>query len=106
MILMTEELKTKIPRLYSQEKEPDPTVHVKYFDLCGSWSWYATEFDGVDIFFGWVDGDFPELGYFSLSELQSVKINGVQRIERDIYFAPRQLSEIKQSNRRQSHEAN
>ena len=96
MSLMTDELKQKMPRLYAQEKEPDPIVWVKFFDAFGSWTWFGTEFDGVDTFFGWVDGDFPELGYFSLSELESVHIaaSGIPRIERDLYFEPCHLSTL------------
>ena len=29
------------------------------------------------MFFGWVNGDFPELGYFSLSEMQTLTIIGI-----------------------------
>ena len=34
---------------------------------------YATEYDGKDTCFGLVDGQYKELGYFSLSELKSVR---------------------------------
>ncbi len=47
------------------------------------------------LFFGWVYGGFQELGYFSLSELESVNVMGLD-IERDLLFTPMRLSEVKQ----------
>ena len=69
MKLLTQELRAKLPKLYAQEHSPDPVVYVKFFLPFTHWHWYATEFDGEDTFFGWVYGDYPELGYFTLSEL-------------------------------------
>ena len=70
-------------------------VIVKYFDPCGSWTWYGIEWDGKDEFFGYVVGWEAELGYFSLKELQSIKRPFGLGIERDKYFRKRKLSEIK-----------
>lgn len=95
MQLLTKEITTKLPFLYTQEDEEDPMVIVKFFTVWSKWTWYAIEFDGKDTFFGYVAGDFPELGYFSLSELQSLKGPMGLRIERDMYFRPCRLSEIK-----------
>ena len=94
MKLLTKEILKRLPALYSQENNPDPIVQVKFFDPCGSWTWYATEFDGKDIFFGMVDGFEKELGNFSLSELQAYKGRLGLGIERDFYFTPKPLSEI------------
>jgi hypothetical protein len=90
--LMTEELRKKIPKLYSQETEKDPLVYAKYFTPDSSWTWYALEFDGEDTFFGYVDGFEPELGYFSLSEMESVKGPLGLKIERDLYWELKPLS--------------
>ena len=98
MKLLTKEILSKLPPLYSQENNPDPTVQVKFFDPCGSWTWYGIEFDGKDQFFGLVDGFEEELGYFSLSELASVKNKMGLGIERDRYFKPKPLSEVKRRN--------
>lgn len=95
MQLLTKEITTKLPFLYTQEDIDDPMVICKFFTPWSSWTWYAIEFDGKDTFFGYVAGDFPELGYFSLSELQSVKGPMRLSIERDMYFRPCKLSEIK-----------
>ena len=98
MELLPKEVREKLPPLYSQENEPDPLVIVKYFHRLSSWTWYATEGspEGEDfLFFGWVNGDFPELGYFSLNEMQAVHVMGLG-IERDEHFTPMKLSEVKQ----------
>jgi hypothetical protein len=55
----------------------------------------VTEFDGEDLFFGLVQGLEEELGYFSLSELESVRVLGLP-VERDLYFTPKPLSELTQ----------
>jgi hypothetical protein len=98
MKLLTKEILSKLPQLYSQENNPDPIVQVKFFDPCGSWTWYGIEFDGKDKFFGLVDGFEEELGYFSLSELSSVKNKMGLGIERDMYFTPKPLSQVKRRN--------
>jgi hypothetical protein len=97
MKLLTKELLRRLPKLYETENDPDPTVWVKFFFPASSWTWYATEFDGQDIFFGLVDGFEMELGYFSLSELRSTRDKLGLPIERDLYFKPCRLSEIKAS---------
>ena len=70
MELLTQELRQQLPPLYSQEHVADPMVICKFFHPLSNMTWYAIEFDGEDIFFGWVHSDFPELGYFSLNEMQ------------------------------------
>ena len=95
MKLLTKELLNKLPALYSQENTEDPMVICKFFAVWTKWTWYAIEFDGKDLFFGYVAGDYPELGYFSLSELQSLKGPMGLGIERDLYFKARKFSEIK-----------
>jgi len=92
MKLLTEQNKKDLPELYAQDGMGfDAIAHVKFFDPCGSWTWYATEFDGEDTFFGLVCGFENELGYFSLNELQSVTGKLGIGIERDMYFDPQPL---------------
>lgn len=96
MKLMTKEILAKIPALYSQENNPDPTVVVKFFTPWKNWTWYATEYDPKErLFFGLVDGHDMELGYFSLDELESIRGPGGLCVERDRYWVPHKLSEIK-----------
>lgn len=94
MKLLTKELRKKLPKLYSQEKVEDPIVWVKYFTPWTYWTWYATEFDGEDIFFGYVIGDFSELGNFSLKELESINGPFGLKVERDLWFKPALLSTV------------
>lgn len=69
-------------------------AQVKFFTPDSSWTWYATEFDGKDMFFGLVMGFEKELGYFSLSELQKVRGKLGLPIERDKFFEPTILEEL------------
>jgi hypothetical protein len=97
MKLLTEEIAQTIPKLYEQEhKGPDAIVWCKFFDPCSCWSWYVLEFDGVDTFFGLVRGLETEFGYFSLKELQEYKGPLGIGIERDIWFNPCSLEDVKQ----------
>ena len=96
--LFPEHVEKTLPPLYSNEnKTPkDTMVQVKFFNAGGMGTWYATEYDAESkMFFGWVDLGCPELGYFSLEELQSYIGPLGLGIERDILFSPRPLSEIK-----------
>ena len=94
MKLMTNDLRTQLPQLYSQEEVDDPKVVAKFFTPDSSLKRYATEFDGKDTFFGLVDGHEKELGYFSLKELESVKGPFGLGVERDLWFESKPLSEL------------
>lgn len=95
MKLLTQEIRKKLPPLYSQDGKGSKAVaYVKFFTPDSSWTWYATEYDGNDTFFGLVDGHFKELGYFSLSEFESVRGPMGLPIERDLYWQPKNLQEI------------
>ncbi len=95
MKLITKDLRKQLPALYSQENEKDPWVICKFFLPMTKWTWYATEFDGKDTFFGFVSGEYPELGYFSLSELENLEdLYGIG-VERDMYFETTRLSRIR-----------
>jgi hypothetical protein len=92
--LLTKELRKKLPPLGATGKEKDPMVICKFFFPDFHWTWYAIEFDGEDTFFGYVVGDFPDLGYFSLSKLTSTRGKLGLPIERDRYFKPCRLSAL------------
>jgi hypothetical protein len=85
-----------VPALYSQDgKGEQAFAYVKFFDPCGSWTWYASEFDGKDQCFGVVCGFERELGYFSLSELSRVQGAMGIGIEIDTYWTPKPLDKCK-----------
>ncbi len=93
MKLLTKALRKKLPPLYSNEElGMEAIAQVKFFTPDSNWTWWATEFDGEDRFFGLVEGFEKELGYFSLSELESVHGPMGLPIERDLYFDPVPLS--------------
>jgi hypothetical protein len=102
MKLLTEEIKKILPALYSQDEVPDPLVVVKYFTPDSSWTWLIIE-GSVQENADWMffckaishlcpDG---ELGYVMLSELEQVKGALGLSVERDLYFAPKPLSQCK-----------
>ncbi|MHC4103345.1 MAG: DUF2958 domain-containing protein [Planctomycetota bacterium] len=104
MKLMTQEIRKKLPPLYSQDGKGGKAVaYMKFFTPDSSWTWWATEGspitdesgNEVDFhFFGLVHGQFKEVGYFSLKELEEAKGPMGLPIERDLYFEPRPLEEI------------
>ena len=96
MKLLTHALKRTLPPLHSQDNELDPMIVAKFFTPDAQWTWYVIEFDGEDLFFGYVVGIFPELGYFLLSELEQIRgVLGLP-VERDLWFEPCRLSAITQ----------
>jgi hypothetical protein len=95
MQLMPQYVVKKLPKLYSVENDKDPVVKCKFFLPMTKWYWYAMEFDGKDTFFGFVVGDYNELGYFSLSELKSIEGPYGLKVERDLYFDSTPLSKVK-----------
>lgn len=94
MQLITDEIRRQLPPLYTTENASDPVAWVKYFTPDSPWTWYATEFDGQDTFFGLVQGLEEELGYFSLAELQQARGPFGLPIERDLHFQPTPLSQL------------
>src|SRR6266852_2663370 len=97
MKLLTDELRAKLPPLYSQEAEADPMVYSKFFLSGTGWSWYVTEGgeqEGDFLFFGFVVGLESEFGYFLLSELESVRNKLGLEVERDIAFREGRLTDV------------
>lgn len=98
--LLSEELKNALPKIGDQEGNKDPAVFVVFHFPLSRWIWFVTEGDayGDDIcFFGFVVGLEHEWGYFCLTELESVDINGI-KICRDEDHVPRPLSECLQQD--------
>jgi hypothetical protein len=99
--LLDEETREKLPELYSQEEKGlDAIAQVKFFTPDSSWSWFGSEFDGEDLFFGLVVGLEIELGYWSLRELEEVRGPLGLPIERDLYFEPQMLGELMGKHKR------
>lgn len=96
MLLLTKEIRKKLPVLGETDDQTDPIAIVKFFNPCGIGTWWAVEFDPeTRIFFGKADLGFPELGSFSLDELLNYKGPLGLGIERDLFFTPKPLSQCK-----------
>ena len=96
MLLTKANLKS-LPAIYSQEdKGDDAIVQVKFFTPWSNWTWYATEYDPEQgLFFGLVDGHEKDLGYFSLAELESARGPFGLLIERDLWFKPTRIGDLR-----------
>ena len=97
---MTKTIEKKLPKLYSTEHEEDPTIIAHFFSPMGKGDWYVIEGekeeDGNYMFFGLVDLLMREYGYFSLKELESIKLPLGMKIERDLHWIPKRVSELEQ----------
>jgi len=96
---MTKELESLFRKYGSQDGSKDPVVVAKFFNPSGSGTWYATEYYPEErLFFGFVSifGDHnDEWGYFSLDELESVRVPPFGLgIERDHWFEPQPISKV------------
>lgn len=91
---------SQLPKLYETEETPlkDKRILMHFF-LHGC-DWYAAEFDGQDLFFGYVilngDRDMAEWGYFSFNELKQLKDRLGLEVDRDLHWQPRRASEVKE----------
>ena len=98
MKLLTQELVDRFQQIGRQEDKSDPLIIAKFFNPTGAGTWYATEYNPSDkTFFGYVSifGDWnDEWGYFSLTELESLKGPCGLGIERDIYFSETPSSKV------------
>ncbi|WP_176591869.1 DUF2958 domain-containing protein [Sphingobium sp. EM0848] len=93
MILLSDELRAKLRAQARTSVEilgHDPCPVAKFFNPFGAATWLVTELaqDG-DSLFGLADLGFgcPELGYFSLREIESIRLPFGLRIERDLAFS-------------------
>ena len=94
-MLLTRRILRSLPPIGATEAQGlDALARVKFFTPDAGWTWYASEFDGTDLFFGLAVGFEPELGYFSLSELREVRGALGLPVERDKWFRPTPLSAL------------
>ena len=98
MKLLTKKIERQLPPLYAQDGKGDDAIcYLKLSDPCSQWTWFATEYDPEQrLFFGLVHGHYVELGYFSLDELEQVRNAWGLPLERDMYFEPTTIGEIRQ----------
>jgi len=96
MKLMTKAIEKKAQRQFAKGSDMSQMVVAKFFDPCGSWTWYLMNQDpnDPDYLWGIVKGFEVEMGSFSLSELSTVKGRLGLGMERDLYFTPKAAKEI------------
>lgn len=86
MILLTDELRAT-PLANGRQRDADHVPVVKFFNPFGEGVWLATELDeDGDIMFGLADLGYPELGSWSLSEMEAIRLPFGMGIERDLLF--------------------
>ena len=105
--LMTRKLADAIPALGANANVADCDdilAPAKLFSPYSNWTWYITELDPeTGQCFGLVEGFERELGYFDLSELAETTVfGGVPAVERDLYWEPKTLGEIKNGSHKDS----
>lgn len=98
MKLITKKIENVLSKypLYSQDNKGENAVAICKFFLQG-FTWYVLEAqkNGNDYeFFGIVDGLEKEYGYFTLSELQSLRGRWGLGVERDMYFEPTEVRNL------------
>ncbi|MCA9906352.1 MAG: DUF2958 domain-containing protein [Anaerolineae bacterium] len=99
MELLPGEIRAALPPLRANEEQGMKAVApVKLFTPDSNYTWYLTEFDGADECFGLVSGDFLELGYFSIGEIEGVRGSLGLPVERDLYYTPQTLEALKQQH--------
>jgi len=104
MKLLPCKIRERLPRLGEQDGKGGKAVaYAKCFSPDSSWTWFITEGSPVrntdnepvdHILFGLVEGQCKELGYFRLSELESVRGPMGLPIERDLHWKAKTLEEI------------
>ena len=102
--LMTKELGAKIPRIGANDEVDDyddVLAPAKLFSPYTGWRWYITEWPAeTGLCFGLVEGFEVELGYFDLTELaESTVLGNVPAVERDLYWEPKTIGEIRRQSR-------
>ncbi len=97
MKLLTKKIIERFREVGSQENNPNPIVIAKFFNPVGAGTWYATEYNETEqVFFGYVSifgGGCDEWGYFSLAELEELKLPFGFGIERDIFGKEKRIKE-------------
>ncbi len=102
--LMTEKLADTIPAIGATDNArayDGVLARAKLFSPYSNWTWFITEMDReTGQCFGLVEGLETELGYFDLDELaETTVLGGVPAVERDLYWQPMTLGEIKNGSR-------
>jgi hypothetical protein len=85
----------QVPPLGATAHDADPLVRCRILIPGCVWAWYPLEFDGREACYGFVDGDFPEYGSFTLPELAGYGYQVGAPPQCDPAFTPCRLSELR-----------
>ena len=96
MRLITAELQDRFENIGTQSEDLNPIIITKFFDPCGSATWYVSEYEpDTNICFGYVTGlGHNEWGYFSLTELEAIERPLGLTIERDRSFREQRFKDL------------
>ena len=97
MELFTKEIIEKAKAQYSLGSDMEKQMIVaKFFNPTGAGTWYLMNMDPGDEDYCWgiVELFEVEMGSFSRSELESIKVGFGLGIERDLYFEPIKADEL------------
>lgn len=86
----------ELPKLYETDGIDCKDKMIRLHFFIGGCDWYVTEFDGQNTFFGFANLNDPqnaEWGYFTLSELDTINIHGIE-IDNDLHWQPRKFSDV------------
>jgi hypothetical protein len=74
-LLLDEELKNTLPRLYEQDKSEIKILHARFYHPIYNCEWFAMEYSSLQkLFFGLFTGIGKlEYGYFTLDELDRIE---------------------------------
>jgi len=93
--LLTSELLSRFAELGPQD-EPNPLIVTKFFTPWSRWTWFAFSYNPENgIFFGLIKGTETELGYFAMEDLRELRGPIGLRVERDLYWREKRLSDQK-----------
>ena len=85
-LLVDTALEQSLPKLYEQDKSEVKILYARFYHPIYNWEWFAMEYSKLQgLFFGLVDGEVLEYGYFTVDELERVGA------KRDYTFAPKEI---------------
>ena len=92
---MTKGLEARFAKIGSQEEGENSIVVAKFFNPCGAGTWLATEYNPTEkMFYGYANIFEGEWGYFSLTELESIRTKPFGLgIERDLHCGEKPVKE-------------
>lgn len=103
MIILTEEIEKKIPRIYTPDEVIAKRIEnidiiIRFFCPQNGWEWFVTEGEKDDtgewIFLGYVKTNFKEWKSFSLRDLENFESKTGFQVIRDPYFLNKKIKDI------------